>query len=72
MEMLYLLYFFYLLQQMCMCDQWLILDLLRSGSTTLGVLWIVLLNKSERAFVGLILKLIGKSHISPKDYVLVW
>jgi hypothetical protein len=37
-EMLYLIFFFYLLQQMCMCDQWLIFDLLRPGSKTLGVL----------------------------------
>jgi hypothetical protein len=50
----------------------LVLDLLRSRNTTLGVLSFILLNKSERTFVGLILKLIGKSQISPKDYVLVW
>jgi hypothetical protein len=30
--------FLLLLQQVCMCDQWLVLDLLRSGNTTLGVL----------------------------------
>jgi hypothetical protein len=70
--MLYLTYFFLLLKQVCWCEQWLILDLLRSRNTTLGVLRFVLLNKSERTFVGLILKLIEKSQISPKDYVLVW
>jgi hypothetical protein len=36
--MLYLIYLFLLLQQVCMCDQWLVLDLLRSGNTTLDVL----------------------------------
>jgi hypothetical protein len=33
---------------------------------------IALLNKSERTLVGLIVKLFGKSQMSPKDYVLVW
>jgi hypothetical protein len=30
--------FILLLQQVCMCDQWVVLDLLSSGNTTLGVL----------------------------------
>jgi hypothetical protein len=36
--MIYFIYFFVLLQQVCMYDQWLVLDLMRSGNTTLGVL----------------------------------
>jgi hypothetical protein len=70
--MLYLTYLFLLLKRVCLCEQWLLLDLLSSGNSTLGVLLFVLLNKSETTFVGLILKLIGKSQMSPKDYVLVW
>jgi hypothetical protein len=30
--------FILLLQQVCMCDQWVVLDSMRPGSTTLGVL----------------------------------
>jgi hypothetical protein len=67
--MLYLIYLFLWLKQVCMCDQWFVLDLMRLGSTTLGVLWIVLLNKSERTFVGLILELIGKSQLLAEDFV---
>jgi hypothetical protein len=59
-EMLYLIYLFLLLQQVCMCDQLLVLDLLRSGNTTLGVLWFILSKKNGGTFVGGILKLIGK------------
>jgi hypothetical protein len=33
-----LIYLFLWLKQVCMCDQWLVLDTLRSGNTTLGVL----------------------------------
>jgi hypothetical protein len=55
-----------------MCDPWLVLDSMRLGITSLGVLLFVLLNKSDRTFGDLILKLIGKSQMSPKDFVLVW
>jgi hypothetical protein len=54
--MLYLLYLFLLLKQVCMFEQWLALDLLRSVSNPLGVIYFTLLHKSERTFVGLILK----------------
>jgi hypothetical protein len=37
-EMLYLIYLFLLLKQVCMYEQCLTLNLLRSGNTTLGVL----------------------------------
>jgi hypothetical protein len=30
--------FILLLRQVCMCDQWVVLDSMRPGSTTLGVL----------------------------------
>jgi hypothetical protein len=32
------IYLFLLLKKVCMCDQWFVLDLMRSGNTTLGVL----------------------------------
>jgi hypothetical protein len=54
-----------------MCDQWLVLDLMSSGSNPLGVLCFILLHKSEGANVGGILKLIGKSQSICKDLVFV-
>jgi hypothetical protein len=63
--------FILLLKQVCMCEQWLALDLFSSVSNPLGVFMICLLNKRERTFVGLILKLIGKSQLIPKGLVFV-
>jgi hypothetical protein len=47
----------------------LVLYLLSPGSTTLGVLWFIFVHLCERTFVGLIVKLIGESQISHKDFV---
>jgi hypothetical protein len=70
--MLYLIYLFLLLKQVCMCEQCIDLDLMSLVSNPFGVLWFILLLKSERTFVGGILKLIGKSQLLPKDLVFVW
>jgi hypothetical protein len=54
-----------------MYDQWLVLDPMRPGSTSLGVLRFIFVHQCERAFVGLIVKLIGKSQLLAEDFVFV-
>jgi hypothetical protein len=46
--MLYLIYLFLLLNQVCMCDQWLVLDLMSLVNIPHGVLEFILLNKMEK------------------------
>jgi hypothetical protein len=65
------MYLFLLLKQVCLCEQWLVLDLVSSVSNPPGVLSFILLNKNGETFIGLILKLIGKSLLLPKDLVFV-